>query len=52
MLKKQFEHEAECSVHEWLFIYKATHREFLQNNQEFAKWLDNEYVPIAGGWQY
>jgi hypothetical protein len=36
----------------WLDRYKREHEELLQNNSEFARWLEEEYVPLAGGWQY
>jgi len=32
--------------------YKAAHPEVLADNPDFREWLENEYVPIAGGWQY
>jgi hypothetical protein len=36
----------------WLEAYKEQHRATLASNPDFARWLDEEYVPIAGGWQY
>jgi hypothetical protein len=36
----------------WLSAYKHERRELLQNDSEFARWLEDEYVPLAGGWQY
>jgi len=32
--------------------YKKEHRELLESDPEFARWLEESYVPIAGGWQY
>ncbi len=32
--------------------YKLTHSQLLADNPDFREWLENEYVPIAGGWQY
>ena len=32
--------------------YKFTHPELLAANPDFRDWLENEYVPIVGGWQY
>lgn len=32
--------------------YKHTHPELLADNPDFRKWLEKEYVPITGGWQY
>jgi hypothetical protein len=32
--------------------YKRSHHELLANNPDFREWLENEYVPIVGGWQY
>ena len=45
-------HLSEVSVHSWLVRYKANHSDLLHNDPEFARWLDEEYVPIVGGWQY
>lgn len=36
----------------WLNDYRVHNANLLSTNAEFAAWLDNEYVPIAGGWQY
>jgi len=36
----------------WLQEYKNNHRELLHQDREFARWLQEEYVPIAGGWAY
>jgi hypothetical protein len=36
----------------WITDYKERHREVLQQKPEFAHWLEEEYVPLAGGWQY
>ena len=35
----------------WLTSYRAIHSERLQD-PGFAAWLESDYVPIAGGWQY
>lgn len=35
-----------------LAAYKREHRALLQEDGEFARWLEEEYVPLAGGWQY
>lgn len=32
--------------------YKASQRGLLDADPEFAAWLETEYVPIAGAWQY
>jgi len=32
--------------------YKFTHQELLSANPDFRGWLEKEYVPITGGWQY
>jgi hypothetical protein len=37
---------------DWLTAYKADNAEQLRNDPAFARWLETEYVPIAGGWQY
>jgi hypothetical protein len=36
----------------WLAAYKAANEDRLRSEPEFAAWLADEYVPIAGGWQY
>jgi hypothetical protein len=36
----------------WLTAYKQCCRELLETDPEFRCWLEEEYVPIAGGWQY
>lgn len=36
----------------WLVEYKEANRELIANDPEFARWLEEDYVPIAGGWQY
>lgn len=35
----------------WLERYKSKNPHLL-DDPEFANWLEEEYVPIAGGWQY
>lgn len=42
----------DLSVDRWIASYKDAHRALLADNPEFARWLDDNYVPIAGGWQY
>jgi hypothetical protein len=32
--------------------YVAQNTELLTSDPAFASWLENEYTPIAGGWQY
>jgi len=32
--------------------YKLAHQELLADDPDFREWLEKEYVPIAGGWQY
>jgi hypothetical protein len=36
----------------WLENYKQEHAALLQQDAEFARWLDKDYRPLAGGWQY
>jgi hypothetical protein len=36
----------------WLQDYKESHRDLLASDPDFARWLDEEYLPIAGGWMY
>jgi hypothetical protein len=48
-MKMEFpEVSADC----WLANYKDDSYDLLMNDPEFALWLDQEYVPIAGGWLY
>jgi|GEM_PF-6540925 len=42
----------EVSADRWLASYKDASRDLLLSDPEFAHWLDQDYVPIAGGWQY
>jgi hypothetical protein len=39
-------------VGELLDAYEGSQRELLRSDPEFARWLAEEYVPIAGGWMY
>jgi hypothetical protein len=43
---------SETTVDCWLTHYKATYHHLLNSDPEFARWLNEEYVPIAGSWQY
>ena len=36
----------------WFEDYKHANAGLLDSNPEFNRWLELEYVPIAGGWQY
>lgn len=36
----------------WLAAYKEDRHELLESDSEFQRWLEEDYVPIAGGWQY
>lgn len=37
---------------DWLDSYRAQNRALLEADPEFRHWLETEYKPIAGGWQY
>jgi hypothetical protein len=37
---------------QWLKSYQEANRELLGRDPEFARWLEERYVPLAGGWQY
>jgi len=39
-------------INRWLEDYKNSNAALLDSNPEFRRWLDEEYVPIGGGWQY
>jgi hypothetical protein len=32
--------------------YRAEHPELIEQNPEFATWLESDYSALAGGWQY
>lgn len=32
--------------------YREAHRTLIDADPEFAAWLETEYRPIEGGWQY
>ena len=36
----------------WLERYKQAHAALLDRDPAFGRWLDEEYVPLAGGWHY
>jgi hypothetical protein len=36
----------------WLDRYRASKHEVLDADPDFARWLEEEYLPIAGGWMY
>ena len=36
----------------WLATYKTNNAERLKSVPDFAVWLETQYIPIAGGWQY
>jgi hypothetical protein len=44
--------DADIAVNRWLVRYKEANHNLLLSNPEFSRWLDEEYVPIAGGWMY
>jgi hypothetical protein len=37
---------------DWLARYKEDHHAELAGDEEFARWLEEDYAPIAGGWHY
>ena len=37
---------------QWLTGYKEAHRDELARDEEFTRWLEEDYAPIAGGWHY
>jgi len=36
----------------WLAYYLEANRDAVACDEEFARWLEEEYVPLAGGWHY
>jgi hypothetical protein len=43
---------ASVELRRWLDDYRAAHAPLLDADPEFRRWLDEEYVPIGGAWQY
>ena len=43
---------AKREIERSLSEYEAKRKGLLEENPEFARWLREEYVPIAGGWMY
>jgi hypothetical protein len=39
-------------IHRWIEDYKAANAALLGAEPGFRRWLDEEYAPIGGGWQY
>jgi hypothetical protein len=37
---------------EWLAHYLDANRGMIADDRDFARWLEEEYVPLAGGWHY
>jgi hypothetical protein len=37
---------------EWLEAYKTLHAAEITRDPELARWLEEEYTPLAGGWHY
>jgi hypothetical protein len=52
MLTRSATWQPEMPLDQWLATYKAEHGPLLEQNPEFARWLEDSYVPIAGGWQF
>ena len=52
MTTKLSQSHSRLTHHRWFEEYKNNHRELLSQDREFARWFDEEYVPIAGGWAY
>jgi hypothetical protein len=40
------------NVQEWIESYKAANAAVLDADPEFRQWLEEDYSPIWGGWQY
>ena len=43
---------ADVATERWMLQYQDANHDLLRANTEFARWLEEEYVPIAGGWMY
>jgi hypothetical protein len=45
-------HFSSGEFNSWLDNYKNDNIALLDAEPEFRRWLDKEYAPIGGGWQY
>lgn len=45
---------ADCldAVEHLVETYKVSYRPLLEADPAFASWMEAEYVPLAGAWQY
>lgn len=43
---------SERSFSHWLETYKEENWALIEANPDFARWLEEAYVPLAGGWHY
>jgi hypothetical protein len=39
-------------IQRWVEDYKDENTALLDADPEFRRWLEEEYIPIGGGWQY
>ena len=37
---------------DWLANYRRRNADLLRDDRTFAAWFEDQYTPIAGGWQY
>ena len=44
--------EAVQILRQLVAVYREEHRDELSSDPEFARWLEEDYAPIAGGWHY
>ena len=42
----------QCRLTAWITQYRERNQELLASDPAFAKWLERDYKPIAGEWQY
>ncbi len=40
------------AVKEALSEYRSLHADLFTSDPEFARWFQDRYTPIAGGWMY
>ena len=43
---------ASPQTREWITDYVQDNAALLEAEPEFRRWLEEDYAPIAGGWQY
>ena len=40
------------AIQAWIDDYKSANSALLDGDPEFSRWLDEDYIPMGGAWQY